>query len=86
MAMRRGTLYCSFCGKMQTEVTDLIAGPTVFICNECVALCSELIAQRAIERAVKAAPLRQRCAECDCGDGDCNRIAGTNSEKSCTPS
>lgn len=33
------TLYCSFCGKSQNEVKKIIAGPTVFICDECVALC-----------------------------------------------
>ncbi|MDX8413544.1 MAG: ATP-dependent Clp protease ATP-binding subunit ClpX [Mariprofundales bacterium] len=37
------TMYCSFCGKNQHEVIKLIAGPTVFICNECVDLCNELI-------------------------------------------
>jgi len=37
------TMYCSFCGKNQHEVVKLIAGPTVFICNECVDLCNELI-------------------------------------------
>ncbi len=36
---QRDVLYCSFCGKNQDEVRKLIAGPTVFICNECVALC-----------------------------------------------
>lgn len=34
--------YCSFCGKNQDEVDNLIAGPQVFICNECVALCNEI--------------------------------------------
>jgi ATP-dependent Clp protease ATP-binding subunit ClpX len=38
-------LCCSFCGKSQDEVERLIAGPDVFICNECVALCDEIIAQ-----------------------------------------
>lgn len=38
-----GTLYCSFCGKSQHEVKKLIAGPTVFICNECVELCLDII-------------------------------------------
>ena len=38
-----GTLYCSFCGKSQHEVKKLIAGPTVFICNECVELCVDII-------------------------------------------
>jgi hypothetical protein len=36
------TLYCSFCGKSQHEVPQLIAGPTVFICNECVDLCTDI--------------------------------------------
>jgi ATP-dependent Clp protease ATP-binding subunit ClpX len=38
-----GTLYCSFCGKSQHEVRKLIAGPTVFICDECVRLCMDII-------------------------------------------
>jgi hypothetical protein len=37
------TLYCSFCGKSQHEVRKLIAGPTVFICDECVALCADIV-------------------------------------------
>jgi ATP-dependent Clp protease ATP-binding subunit ClpX len=37
------TLYCSFCGKSQHEVRKLIAGPTVFICDECVELCKDII-------------------------------------------
>ena len=39
----KSTLYCSFCGKSQHEVRKLIAGPTVFICDECVELCMEII-------------------------------------------
>ena len=35
--------YCSFCGKSQHEVKKLIAGPTVFVCNECVELCADII-------------------------------------------
>lgn len=38
-----GTLYCSFCGKSQHEVRKLIAGPTVFICDECVRLCMDIV-------------------------------------------
>ena len=38
-----GTLYCSFCGKSQHEVKKLIAGPTVFVCDECVRLCMDII-------------------------------------------
>src|SRR6201993_3859140 len=39
----KNTLYCSFCGKSQHEVRKLIAGPNVFICNECVELCMGII-------------------------------------------
>ncbi len=39
----RGPLYCSFCGKSQHEVRKLIAGPSVFICDECVDLCTDII-------------------------------------------
>src|SRR5579871_5865813 len=37
------TLHCSFCGKSQHDVKKLIAGPTSFICDECVGLCSEIV-------------------------------------------
>ena len=43
MANSKNTLYCSFCGKSQHEVRKLIAGPTVFICDECVELCMDII-------------------------------------------
>ena len=39
-------LYCSFCGKSQHEVRKLIAGPSVFICDECVELCNDIIARK----------------------------------------
>ena len=39
------TLRCSFCGKHQRQVNKLIAGPDVYICNECVDLCVEIIAK-----------------------------------------
>src|SRR6056300_1282246 len=39
----KNTLYCSFCGKSQHEVRKLIAGPTGFICDECVELCLDII-------------------------------------------
>ncbi len=42
-------LYCSFCGKSQHEVRKLIAGPSVFICDECVDLCEDIIQEEAIE-------------------------------------
>ncbi|MDX8391107.1 MAG: ATP-dependent Clp protease ATP-binding subunit ClpX [Mariprofundaceae bacterium] len=41
------TLYCSFCGKSQHDVKKLIAGPTVFICDECIELCNEIIQEEA---------------------------------------
>ena len=41
----KSTLYCSFCGKSQHEVRKLIAGPTVFICDECVDLCNDIIVE-----------------------------------------
>ena len=40
---QKGTLYCSFCGKSQHEVKKLIAGPNVFICDECIGLCTDII-------------------------------------------
>ena len=42
------TLHCSFCGKSQRDVAKLIAGPFVFICDECVAMCDDVIAGRPI--------------------------------------
>lgn len=45
-------LYCSFCGKSQHEVRKLIAGPSVFVCDECVELCSDIIREEVQEQAV----------------------------------
>src|SRR6267143_762342 len=42
---RNGTLRCSFCGKSQNDVRKLIAGPTVYICDECIELCNDIIAE-----------------------------------------
>ena len=42
-------LYCSFCGKNQHEVRKLIAGPSVFICDECVELCNDIIREEVSE-------------------------------------
>ena len=47
-----GKLYCSFCGKSQKEVRKLIAGPTVYICNECIELCNEIIADEEAKEGV----------------------------------
>jgi ATP-dependent Clp protease ATP-binding subunit ClpX len=51
---RNNTLYCSFCGKSQHEVRKLIAGPTVFICDECVELCMDIIREENKSSLVKA--------------------------------
>jgi ATP-dependent Clp protease ATP-binding subunit ClpX len=53
-ASDKHTLYCSFCGKSQHEVRKLIAGPTVFICNECVELCKEIIQEEDRSSLVKS--------------------------------
>ncbi|WP_375202484.1 ATP-dependent Clp protease ATP-binding subunit ClpX [Hyphococcus sp.] len=50
----KNTLYCSFCGKSQHEVRKLIAGPTVFICDECVELCMDIIREESKSSLVKA--------------------------------
>ena len=50
----KNTLYCSFCGKSQHEVRKLIAGPTVFICDECVELCMEIIREEHKNSLVKS--------------------------------
>jgi ATP-dependent Clp protease ATP-binding subunit ClpX len=50
----KNTLYCSFCGKSQHEVRKLIAGPTVFICDECVELCMDIIREENKSTLVKA--------------------------------
>src|SRR5438046_3722174 len=49
-----GNLSCSFCGKNQREVKKLIAGPTVYICDECIELCNDIIA----EEGQKESPAR----------------------------
>ncbi len=51
----KNTLYCSFCGKSQHEVRKLIAGPTVFICDECVELCMDIIREETKTSMVKSA-------------------------------
>jgi ATP-dependent Clp protease ATP-binding subunit ClpX len=49
----KNTLYCSFCGKSQHEVRKLIAGPTVFICDECVELCMDIIKEESKSNIAK---------------------------------
>jgi len=50
----KSTLYCSFCGKSQHEVRKLIAGPTVFICDECVDLCTDIIREETKSSVIKS--------------------------------
>ena len=50
----KSTLYCSFCGKSQHEVRKLIAGPTVFICDECVELCMDIIREESKSSLIKS--------------------------------
>src|SRR3990167_2772499 len=60
-----GVLKCSFCGKSQNDVRKLIAGPTVYICDECIELCNDIIAEeweeeksREIRRLPKPAEIK----------------------------
>ncbi len=53
MSNNKNILYCSFCGKSQHEVRKLIAGPTVFICDECVELCMDIIKEESKDVLVK---------------------------------
>lgn len=63
--MRRSDdmLRCSFCGKSQNEVKKLIAGPTVYICNECIDICIEIITDDAEQQAIGARPHLPRPTE-----------------------
>lgn len=62
----KNTLYCSFCGKSQHEVRKLIAGPTVFICDECVELCMDIIKEdhkAAVSKNADGVPTPQEIRE-----------------------
>ena len=50
----KNTLYCSFCGKSQHEVRKLIAGPSVYVCDECVELCNDIIREELQETQEEA--------------------------------
>ena len=52
-----GALVCSFCGKSQREVKKLIAGPTVHICDECIELCNDIIADEAAKEDLRSGPI-----------------------------
>ena len=69
MSNTKNILYCSFCGKSQHEVRKLIAGPTVFICDECVELCMDIIKEENKDTFVKhqdgLPPPKQICSVLD---------------------
>ena len=54
MSNNKNILYCSFCGKSQHEVRKLIAGPSVYVCDECVELCNDIIREELQESAQEA--------------------------------
>ena len=65
----KDSLFCSFCGKNQKEVRKLIAGPTVFVCDECVELCMDIIKEESKDNLVKhqdgLPPPKEICAVLD---------------------
>ena len=54
-------LYCSFCGKSQHEVKKLIAGPSVFICDECIDLCNDIMRDERVFRSRMQKPQKATC-------------------------
>ena len=58
MPSRGSGLRCSFCGKTQREVKKLIAGPSVYICDECIQLCNDIIAEE-VEKDERLSPSRK---------------------------
>src|SRR5438105_6712129 len=78
-----GNLSCSFCGKGQREVRKLIAGPTVYICDECIKLCNDIIAEeseREENRSAVASPKDGHdhgdlsCSFCGKGYGEVRKL------------
>lgn len=57
---KKDTLYCSFCGKSQHEVKKLIAGPSVFVCDECVSLCNDILHEEFKEDQVDSASSKDK--------------------------
>ena len=78
---RSGNLVCSFCGKSQDEVRKLIAGPTVYICDECIDLCNDIIAEETdSEEAFSQSSAEKVDVDLvigTCRDGDAQRICLT---------
>ncbi|BAI79705.1 ATP-dependent Clp protease, ATP-binding subunit [Deferribacter desulfuricans SSM1] len=78
---KKNSLFCSFCGKSQDEVKKLIAGPSVYICDECVELCSEIIQEDMKENAedteiklIKPAEIKAKLDEYVIGQDDAKRV------------
>jgi hypothetical protein len=63
MRRKNETLYCSFCSKSQHEVRKLIAGPAVFICDECVKLCTNILREELPKEKPKARRSKKEIAE-----------------------
>ena len=84
----KSTLYCSFCGKSQHEVRKLIAGPTVFICDECVELCMDIIREEnkilAGEVAATASRPRRRSARSSTTTSSARTTPRRSSRSRCT--
>ena len=70
---RKNTLYCSFCGKSQDEVACLIAGPTVFICDECVDLCADILLQMGNAK-LKVKSLKHRITQLEVKEGEARAV------------
>jgi ClpX C4-type zinc finger len=58
--MSESTMHCSFCGKSQHEVRKLIAGPEVFICDECVAICNKILRYKSAPRLPERWPEQKK--------------------------
>jgi len=54
MSEKRGPINCNFCGKSDREVLKIVAGPSVFICNECVGLCVDIMGEDSLPPSVRA--------------------------------
>lgn len=71
----RPVIHCSFCGKSQNEVAVIIAGPTVFICDKCVALCSDVVNENLSNRYFTCG---HHIEPCDClSDCSLDNLIGT---------
>jgi hypothetical protein len=66
---RTGDVFCSFCGKSRDEVRKVIAGPTVYICDECIDLCNDIIAEE--------------CDQEDALGGEVSPVASLDVPRSC---